>query len=65
MAFDMKLLDILACPICKGNLIFSEQTQQLICGFDKVAYSIKEGIPVLLESEAITLTSEQVEALKK
>lgn len=64
MAFDKKLLDILACPTCKGSLIFSEQTQQLVCAFDKVAYPINEGIPVLLENEATTLTSDQVDELR-
>lgn len=65
MAFDKKLLDILACPTCKGGLIFAEKSQQLVCAFDKVAYPINEGIPVLLENEAITLTSDQVDAFKK
>lgn len=58
MAFDSKLLEILACPICKGKLDFDKENQELICKFDKVAYSIEKGIPVLLENEARKLEQE-------
>lgn len=56
MAFDKKLLDIVACPVCKGKLEYDKATQQLICKADKLAYPITEGIPVLLENRAIPLT---------
>jgi len=49
---DKKLLDILACPICKGNLQYDKSKQVLICHFDKLVFPIRENIPVLLESEA-------------
>ena len=49
---DHRLLEIVACPICKGKLSFDQKNNELVCKFDKVAYPIKEGIPVLLESEA-------------
>lgn len=52
MAFDKKLLDIIACPICKGKLEFNQSNQELICRFDKLAYPINDGIPVLLENKA-------------
>ena len=52
MAFDKKLLDIVACPVCKGQLEYDKDSQQLICKFDKLAYPITEGIPVLLENRA-------------
>ena len=47
-----ELINILACPICKGKLKFDAKNNVLVCRFDKVAYPIKDGIPVLIESEA-------------
>ncbi|MDP5145347.1 Trm112 family protein [Shewanella sp. ULN5] len=58
MAFDKKLLDIVACPVCKGKLEFDKEAQQLICKFDKIAYPINDGIPVLLENRAIPLVAQ-------
>ena len=52
MAFDTKLLEILACPVCKGKLDYDKEAKELICKFDRLAYSIDNDIPVLLESEA-------------
>ncbi len=52
MIFDTKLMEILACPVCKGKLDYNKDQQELICKFDKLAYAIDNGIPVLLESEA-------------
>lgn len=49
---DKKLLDILACPKCKGDLEYDEKNQKLICRKCKLAYPIKEGIPVMLIDEA-------------
>jgi uncharacterized protein YbaR (Trm112 family) len=49
---DRKLLEILACPICKGKLLYDHSQQILICKFDSLAYPIREGIPVMLEEEA-------------
>ncbi|TDF42031.1 Trm112 family protein [Alteromonadaceae bacterium M269] len=65
MAFDRQLLDILACPICKGKLQLNDKTNELICRFDRLAFPISDNIPVMLESEARKLTSEEVEALGK
>ena len=45
-------MEILACPVCKGKLDYSKERQELICNFDKLAYAIDKGIPVLLENEA-------------
>ncbi|MDV7103024.1 Trm112 family protein [Vibrio sp. TH_r3] len=56
---DHRLLEIVACPICKGKLIFDAEKQELICKFDRLAYPIKEGIPVLLESEARIMEVEE------
>ncbi|WP_158969376.1 Trm112 family protein [Paraglaciecola sp. L3A3] len=63
MAFDKKLLDIVACPVCKGKLIYKANESQLICKFDRLVYPIRENIPVLLESEAKQLSSEEIEQL--
>lgn len=53
---DNRLLDILACPLCKGPLLYDRTHQTLICRPDRLAYPIRDGIPVLLEDEAKTLT---------
>jgi uncharacterized protein YbaR (Trm112 family) len=63
MAFDKKLLDILACPVCKGKLLYQNKQAQLICKFDRLVYPIRENIPVLLESEAKHVTSEEMQKL--
>ncbi len=49
---DKKLLDILACPVCKGPLDYRKQEQELICKADRLAYPIRDGIPVMLEEES-------------
>ena len=56
MAFDIKLMDILACPACKGKLTLDKENNELICKFDRIAYPIENDIPVLLENEARRLT---------
>jgi uncharacterized protein len=52
MTLDSKLLDILACPICKGPLQYSKTQQVLVCRADRLAYPVRDGIPVMLEDEA-------------
>lgn len=49
---DKKLLDILACPVCKGPLVYDKANQELICKVDRLAYPIRDDIPVMLEDEA-------------
>ena len=49
---DINLLEILACPVCKGELLFDKPNQELICKFDRLAYPIVDDIPVMLESRA-------------
>ena len=49
---DSKLLDILVCPICKGPLIYLKSRQELLCKADRLAFPVRDGIPVMLESEA-------------
>lgn len=64
MAFDKKLLDILACPVCKGQLSLEAEANELVCRFDRLAYPIKDNIPVLLESEARTLSFDELETMR-
>lgn len=49
---DKRLLDILVCPLCKGKLVLEKTTAELICHADKLAYPIRNGIPVMLIDEA-------------
>jgi uncharacterized protein YbaR (Trm112 family) len=56
---DKQLLDILVCPVCKGKLYYAKKAQELICRLDRVAYPIRDGIPVMLEDEVRQLPSEE------
>jgi uncharacterized protein YbaR (Trm112 family) len=58
---DKKLLDILVCPACKGPLVYDKKKAELVCRGDRLAFPIRDGIPVMLEDEARKLTAEQVE----
>ncbi len=56
---DATLLEILACPLCKGPLHFDKAAQELICKVDRLAYPIREDIPVMLEDEARALAADE------
>ena len=56
---DKKLLDILACPVCKGPLKYDQKNQELICKADRLAYPVRDDIPVMLEDEARQLPAEE------
>ncbi len=58
-----KLLEVLVCPICKGDLVYNKDSEELICRFDKLAYPIRDDIPVMLEDEARKVSSEELDAL--
>ena len=58
---DKKLLDILVCPLCKGKLL--HKNQELICCFDRLAYPIRDDIPVMLENEARLISLEEKDQL--
>lgn len=60
---DKKLLEILACPVTKGPLIYDKDKQELVSKAARLAYPIRDGIPVMLEEEARVLTQEEVEQL--
>ena len=49
---DSRLLDLLVCPICKGPLLYRKAEQELVCKADRLAFAIRDGIPVMLEDEA-------------
>ena len=56
---DKKLLDILACPVCKGPLVYREEAGELICKADRLAFPVRDDIPVMLEDEARQLPAEE------
>jgi len=61
---DKKLLDILVCPVTKGPLIYDKARQELISRSARLAYPIRDGIPVMLEDEARKISQEEYEKLK-
>lgn len=60
---DPKLLEILVCPVTKGPLIFDRERQELLSKSARLAYAIRDGMPVMLEEEARKMSAEEVEAL--
>ena len=56
---DARLLDILVCPICKGPLVYRAPQGELICKADRLAFPIRDDIPVMLEDEARKLPPEE------
>ena len=57
------LLEILVCPKSGGKLDYSKETNELICKTSKLAYSIKDGIPVMLIQEARTLSADELKKM--
>ncbi len=62
---DKKLLEILVCPVTKGPLIYDREKQELISKSARLAYPIRDDIPVMLEDEARALSDEEYENLPK
>src|SRR5206468_11308987 len=58
---DPKLLEILVCPVTKGPLVYDRERQELVSKSARLAYPIRDGIPVMLEDEARKLTPEECE----
>jgi len=56
---DSKLLDILVCPLCKGPLVYKQEAGELVCKADRLAFPIRDGIPVMLEDEARSLDPDE------
>jgi uncharacterized protein YbaR (Trm112 family) len=61
---DTKLLELLVCPVTKGPLDLQREMQELWSRSARLAYPIRNGIPILLENEARTLSDEELEQLK-
>ncbi len=57
---DKKLLDILVCPVSKAPLEWRPEQQELICKMSRLAYPVRDGIPVMLESEARVLRDDEL-----
>jgi uncharacterized protein YbaR (Trm112 family) len=55
---DDRLLDILACPVCKGPLKLQRAANVLVCRAERLAFPIKEGVPMMLEEDARQLASD-------
>lgn len=55
---DARLLEILACPVCKGTLKYERDARVLVCRLDRLAYPIREDVPVMLEEEARQLAAD-------
>ena len=58
---DPKLLELLVCPVTKGPLVHDREARDLISRSARLAYPVRDGIPVLLEDEARTLTDDELE----
>jgi uncharacterized protein YbaR (Trm112 family) len=58
---DKKLLDILACPLCKGPLEYREPDRELICRGDRLAFPVRDGVPVMLEEEAREVSLDELD----
>ena len=56
---DKKLLDMLVCPVSKAPLIYDKTRQELVCKESRLAYPIRDGIPVMLEAEARRLSNDE------
>ena len=56
---DPRLLEILVCPVCKSPLDYRKEAQELVCKPCRLAYPIRDGIPVMLEDEARQLGAEE------
>lgn len=52
---DTRLIELLVCPVCKGPLQRGDEGQSLVCPADRLAFPIRDGIPVMLENEALSL----------
>jgi uncharacterized protein YbaR (Trm112 family) len=61
---DPRLLDILVCPVTKAPLVFNRDKQELQCKASRLAYPVRDGIPIMLEEEAREMGEEELAALK-
>jgi uncharacterized protein YbaR (Trm112 family) len=61
---DRKLLDILVCPVCKGPLTYNKKASELVCRAERLAFPVRDDIPVMLEEEARQMSTEEIDRLK-
>ena len=61
---DTKLLQLLVCPVTKGPLTFNREAQELVSKSARLAYPVRDGIPIMLEAEARVLTDEEIDKLQ-
>lgn len=64
MALDSKLLELLVCPVSKASLTYRKEVDELWCRASGLAFPIRDGIPVMLESESRELSAEERESLR-
>jgi len=64
MALDSKLLELLVCPVTKASLTYRKEVDELWCRASGLAFPIRDGIPVMLESESRELSAEERESLR-
>ena len=62
---DSKLLDILVCPLCKGELQYQQEAKELVCRFDALAYPVRDDIPVMLPDEARKIPETEMPKYRK
>jgi hypothetical protein len=60
---DAKLLELLVCPVTKGHLDWDKEAQELLSRSARLAYPVRDGIPILLETEARTLSDEELDSI--
>ncbi len=60
---DPKLLELLVCPVTKGPLRYDRERQELVSRSARLAYPVRDGIPLMLENEARALTDDEIDAL--
>lgn len=65
MPIDRKLIEILACPVSTGKLVYYKEKDELVSLSEHLAYPIRDNIPVMLETEARKLSLEEVESIRK
>jgi uncharacterized protein len=56
---EKRILEIIACPLCKGKLHYDREANELICRFDKLAFPIHDGVPVMMEDKARNLQDKE------
>lgn len=61
---DKKLLDLLACPVCKGPLVYRKEPEELVCRGDRLAYPVRDDIPVMLVDDAREIPPEELDGIR-